>query len=35
MDALNLADSVDVALAVGDDNGRTTATRSASRPAAR
>jgi serine/threonine-protein kinase len=35
MDALNLADSVDIALAVGDDNGRTTATRQASRPAAR
>jgi serine/threonine-protein kinase len=35
MDALNLADSVDIALAVGDDNGRTTATRPASRPAAR
>jgi len=35
MDALNLADSVDIALAVGEDSGRTTATRSASRPAAR
>jgi serine/threonine-protein kinase len=35
MDALNLADSVDIALAVGDDNGRSTATRPASRPAAR
>jgi len=30
MDALNLADSVDIALAVGDDSGRTTATRPAS-----
>jgi len=35
MDALNLADSVDTALAVSDDSGRTTATRPASRPAAR
>jgi serine/threonine-protein kinase len=35
MDALNLADSVDIALAVGEDSGRTTATRPASRPAAR
>jgi serine/threonine-protein kinase len=35
MDALNLADSVDSALVVGDDNGRATATRPASRPAAR
>jgi serine/threonine protein kinase len=35
MDALNLADSVDSALFVSDESGRTTATRSASRPAAR
>jgi hypothetical protein len=35
MDALNLADSVDTALITGDDNGRTTSTRPASRPAAR
>ena len=35
VDALNLADSVDTALTAGEENGRTTATRPASRPAAR
>jgi serine/threonine-protein kinase len=35
MDALNLADSVDSALFVADEMGRTTGTRPASRPAAR
>jgi serine/threonine-protein kinase len=35
MDALNLADSVDAALYVADEQGRSTGTRPASRPAAR